>query len=96
VRSSSAVTSATYADATLTFAAKAPPNTRAAKIHGSELASPSASSESAVPATVISKTGRRPMRSERRPQSGANTNCAAAWHIKSNPSTVALAPNSLA
>ena len=32
----------------------------------------------AEPATVVTRTGRRPMRSESRPQIGAKTNCAAA------------------
>ena len=54
------------------------PATRATKSQRQRAREAEPSSASAVPAIVTSITGRRPMRSESRPQSGAHTNCAAA------------------
>ena len=52
-------------------------NVSVANSASSESASPTSSSATAVPAIVASITGRRPTRSESRPQSGWNTNWAA-------------------
>ena len=69
-----------------------PEAARATKSQGRVGAYARATSEIAVPATVPSITGRRPMRSETRPQIGANTNCIAAWVASRHPSTSPFAP----
>src|SRR4029450_12144309 len=96
VRSAGAVTSAMYADATPMLAAKAPPGRRAAKSQGGEGAGPGGGRGAGVPAIVRSRTGRPPIRSDRRPQSGAHTNWAAAYAVSGNPIVVGLAPSSVA
>jgi hypothetical protein len=74
-RSSGGVMSAMYACATARFAVAMPLKTRAASSIGSVVAAPSNAIPAAVAAMLHSSTGRRPTRSDSRPQIGMNRNC---------------------
>ncbi len=74
-RPSGGVTSATNARAMAMFAVAAPANNRETRRMANVEAAPYIANASAVIAIETSSTGRLPIRSERRPQIGANTNC---------------------
>ena len=57
------------------FAVAMPLNARAASNSSSDGAAPTNAIPTAVAAMLQSSTGRRPIRSERRPQIGMNRNC---------------------
>ena len=74
-RSSGELVSATTAEAVETLPAIRPPTRRAAISHRKLPAKTHIKYESAVPVSVKSSVGLRPMRSDRDPQIGAKRNC---------------------
>ncbi|CAB4594349.1 unannotated protein [freshwater metagenome] len=78
--------------ATATLAPDAPSKIRPRKRTHNAPAAPVTNDPTAVPSKEIMITGLRPMRSERRPRSGAHTNCARENEAKSNPTSRPLAP----
>src|SRR5688572_26558869 len=91
-RFSAVVISATYACAVGIFAPAIPPTIRAAKISANELARASERYEMHEPSSPIRMMGRRPIRSDQRPQIGANTNCISEYTVLSMPTVNAFAP----
>ena len=91
-RSSGEARSVTAPWATATLPPDAPSMIRPANSTHSAPAAPVRKLPTAVPNSESSRTGLRPMRSERRPRSGAHTNCAAEKEATSRPTSKPLAP----
>ena len=69
-----------------------PARLRARKSIGSEVASAKNAYDRAEPSSPIRMTGLRPIRSDNRPQNGANRNCASENEDDSRPTITADAP----
>jgi hypothetical protein len=74
------------------FAPAMPPMIRAKKMIASELASASTRYDRQEPASPIRMIGRRPTRSDSRPQTGEKRNCISEKLVPSSPTMNALAP----
>jgi len=91
-RSLGSTRSATYACAVATLALDIPANTRATKTIASVLDKNKVRWAMTEPAIDTSITGRRPTRSESRPSSGAQMNCASEKAVDSRVTVATEAP----
>ena len=92
-RSLGSTTSVTALWATDTLAPLAPSMMRPRNSSQSALAAPVTKLPMAVPNREINSTGLRPMRSDRRPSSGEQTNWASENEANSSPTATPPAPN---